>query len=56
MLYMAEKGAGERDRHDVASVWKLLVGNTGSDGEGCLLELISWSKSLKLAFSKIPAT
>lgn len=27
-------------------------GNTGSGGKGCLLELVSWSKSLKLAFSK----
>lgn len=55
---MAEEGAGGRDRHDVGKRFLPPLsgpcwwGNTGSDGEGCLLELISRFKSLKLAFSK----
>lgn len=59
-LHMADnEGAGGRKRQTqcgknnfAASVLKLLLGNTGSDDEGHLLELISWSKSLKVAFSK----
>lgn len=54
---MAEERARGRDRHDVVKWFCHLYletaggGNTGSDGERCLLELISQSKSLKLAFS-----
>lgn len=29
--------------------------DTGSDGEGCLRELINWSKSLKTSLLRIPA-
>lgn len=55
---MTEEGAGGRDRcYTVKRFCHLCLEtaggeNTGSNGEGCLLELISWSKSLKLAFSK----
>lgn len=52
-LHMADEGAGGRKKQTqcgknnfAASIEKLLLGNTGSDDEGCLLELISWSKSL----------
>lgn len=45
------KGAGERDGLNVVC-HLCLETLSGSDGEGCLLELISRSKSFKLAFSK----